>query len=143
MTIINLLQAYELDKLSKFGLTDEEIVQTLENEDVSTWQDKEPNFDFSEIMALYKEGEQLFLNALHGDYQIKYVTLPGIQRLLQLRFQLEEGRDYQLLEMGINQLSCEKEVITQLKNILSANWQISKQSNDTYAISVANINKTK
>ena len=29
MTIINLMQAYELDKLSKLDITDEEIVQTL------------------------------------------------------------------------------------------------------------------
>ena len=59
MPIINLLQAYELDKLSKFSLTDEEIAATLESEDVSTWQEKNA-FDFSEIIALHNEGNSSF-----------------------------------------------------------------------------------
>lgn len=139
MTIINLMQAYELDKLANFGLTDEEIVQTLETEDVSTWQERVPQFDFMETVALYKEGKQQFLTALHGDYQIKYVTLPGIQRLLLIRFQLEEGKDYQLLETGIDQLSCDVDVITQLEKMLSVNWQIKKLHDGTYAVSSLNM----
>lgn len=57
MPIINLLQAYEQDKLSKFCLTDEEILHTLKSEDVSSWQEKEPKYDFSETTALNKEGK--------------------------------------------------------------------------------------
>ncbi|WP_054767741.1 hypothetical protein [Lysinibacillus parviboronicapiens] len=136
MTIINLMQAYELDKLSKLGLTDEEIIRTLQSGDVSAWQEKIPQFEFHETTALFQEGKHLFLGALHGNYRVKYVTLPGIQRLLQLRFQLEEGEDYQLLETGIQYLSCNEEIVTKLQNLLSANWHLTKQEDGTYSIFV-------
>ena len=58
MTIINLMQAYELDKLSKLEFTDEEILRTLQTGDVSVWQEKVPNYEFSETMALYQEGSK-------------------------------------------------------------------------------------
>jgi len=136
MTIINLMQAYELDKLSKLDFTDEEIVHTLQTGDLSVWQEKVPNYEFSETMALYQEGEQLLLDALHGNYRIKYVTLPGIQRLLYLRFQLEEGKDYQLLETGIQHLTCHEETIEKLQLMLSTNWSVAKQVDGTYSIFV-------
>ncbi|QDQ02804.1 hypothetical protein FOH38_21430 [Lysinibacillus fusiformis] len=136
MTIINLMQAYELDKLSKLGLTDEEIVSTLQSGDVSAWQEKVPQFEFHETKTLLQEGEHSFLGALHGNYRVKYVTLPGIQRLLQLRFQLEEGEDYQLLETGIQYLSCNEEIVVKLQNMLSTNWHLTKQVDGTYSIFV-------
>ncbi|MEA0562591.1 MULTISPECIES: hypothetical protein [Lysinibacillus] len=136
MTIINLMQAYELDKLSKLDLTDEEILRALRAGDVSAWQEQVPNYEFSETMALYKEGEQQFLDALHGHYRIKYVTLPGIQRLLHLRFQLEEGKDYQLLETGIQHLTCDEETVTKIQQMLSTNWSLTKQSDGAYSVFV-------
>ncbi|MGE7915626.1 hypothetical protein [Lysinibacillus xylanilyticus] len=136
MTIINLMQAYELDKLSKLGLTDEEIVGTLYTGEVSVWREKVPNYEFSETMALFKEGEQSFLDALHGNYRIKYVTLPGIQRLLHLRFSLEEDKDYQLLETGIQHLTCNEETIVKLQHMLSTNWSLAKQVDGTYSVFV-------
>jgi len=136
MTIINLMQAYELDKLSKLHLSDEEILRALRSGDVSAWQEQVPNYEFSETMALYQEGEQQFLDAYHGYYRIKYVTLPGIQRLLQLRFQLEEGKDYQLVETGIQHLTCDEETVTRLQQMLSTNWSLTKQEDGNYSIFV-------
>ncbi|MGE7113777.1 hypothetical protein [Lysinibacillus sp. NPDC047702] len=136
MTIINLMQAYELDKLSKLDFTDEEIVQTLHTGDVSVWKEKVPNYEFLETIALFQEGERVFLDALHGNYRIKYVTLPGIQRLLHLRFQLEEGEDYQLIETGIQNLTCHEETIAKLQQMLSTNWTLSKHVDGTYSIFV-------
>ncbi|MED3798315.1 hypothetical protein P9305_19435 [Lysinibacillus capsici] len=136
MTIINLMQAYELDKLSKLNLSDEEILRALRSGDVSAWQEQVPNYEFSETRALYQEGEQQFLNAYHGHYRIKYVTLPGIQRLLQLRFQLEEGKDYQLLETGIQHLTCDEETVTRLQQMLSTNWSLTKQEDGNYSVFV-------
>ena len=136
MTIINLMQAYELDKLSKLNLSDEEILRALRSGDVSAWQEQVSNYEFSETMALYQEGERQFLNAYHGHYRIKYVTLPGIQRLLQLRFQLEEGKDYQLLETGIQHLTCDEETVTRLQQMLSTNWSLTKQEDGNYSVFV-------
>lgn len=136
MTIINLMQAYELDKLSKLNLSDEEILRALRSGDVSAWQEQVPNYEFRETMALYQEGEQQFLDAYHGHYRIKYVTLPGIQRLLQLRFQLEEGKDYQLLETGIQHLTCDEETVTKLQQMLSTNWSLTKQEDGNYSVFV-------
>ncbi|UPW81247.1 hypothetical protein [Lysinibacillus sp. Ag94] len=136
MTSINLMQAYELDKLSKLEFTDEEILRTLQTGDVSVWQEQVPNYEFTETMALYQEGEQIFIDALHGNYSIKYVTLPGIKRLLYIRFQLEEGKDYQLLETGIQHLTCDEDVIAKLQHMLSTNWSLTKQVDGTYSIFV-------
>ncbi|GAA3347971.1 hypothetical protein ACQKEY_01690 [Lysinibacillus fusiformis] len=136
MTIINLMQAYELDKLSKLNFSDEEILRALREGDVSAWQEQVPNYEFSETMALFQDGEQEFLDALHGHYRIKYVTLPGIQRLLHLRFNLEEGIDYQLLETGIQHLMCDEETVTKLQQMLSTNWSLTKQADQKYSVFV-------
>ncbi len=136
MTIINLMQAYELDKLSKLNFSDEEILCALRAGDVSAWQEQVPNYEFSETMALFQDGEQEFLDALHGHYRIKYVTLPGIQRLLHLRFNLEEGVDYQLLENGIQHLMCDEETVTKLQQMLSTNWSLTKQADQKYSVFV-------
>lgn len=134
MININLMQAYELDKLSKLGISDKEILQTLRTGEVSSWCTKEPNYEFKETLALYHEGEQQFLDALHGNYRIKYVTLPGIQRLLHLRFQLEETKDFRLAEAGIQDLVCDKAIISKLLTMLSTNWKITQQMDGTYRI---------
>ncbi|MFJ5766338.1 hypothetical protein ACIP9C_13375 [Lysinibacillus sp. NPDC093210] len=134
MTNINLMQAYELDKLSKLDLSDEKILQTLRTGDVSSWRNLEPKYEFNETLALYQEGEQTFLDAYHGNYRIKYVTLPGIQRLLNLRFQLEETKDFQLEDTGIKNLSCDEHTITKIQNMLSTNWKLTKQNDGTYSI---------
>ncbi|MBD8521165.1 hypothetical protein MKY88_11510 [Lysinibacillus sp. FSL R7-0073] len=136
MTIINLMQAYELDKLSKLNYSDEEILLALRAGDVSAWQEQVPNYEFSETMALFQDDEQEFLDALHGHYRIKYVTLPGIQRLLHLRFNLEEGVDYQLLETGIQHLMCDEETVTKLQQMLSTNWSLTKQADQKYSVFV-------
>ncbi|MFJ7919840.1 hypothetical protein ACIQ6U_08780 [Lysinibacillus fusiformis] len=136
MTIINLMQAYELDKLSKLNFSDEEILRVLRAGDVSAWQEQVPNYEFSETMALFQDDEQEFLDALHGHYRIKYVTLPGIQRLLHLRFNLEEGVDYQLLETGIQHLVCDEETVTKLQQMLSTNWSLTKQADQKYSVFV-------
>jgi len=134
MPNINLMQAYELDKLSKLDLTVEEILQSLRTGDVSSWCNLEPNYEFNETLALYQEGEQSFLDAYHGNYRIKYVTLPGIQRLLHLRFQLEEMKNFQLEDTGINNLCCDEEVILKIQNMLSVNWKLTKHIDGTYSI---------
>lgn len=134
MTNINLMQAYELDKLSKLDLSDEEILQTLRTGDVSSWHSLAPNYEFNETSALFREGEQTFLNALHGQYRIKYVTLPGIQRLLHLRFQLDETKNFILEDTGITNLTCDEETILKIGNMLSINWTIAKQIDGKYRI---------
>ncbi len=134
MTNINLMQAYELDKLSKLGLTDEEILQTLRTGDVSSWRNLEPKYEFNETLALYKEGEQTFLDAFHGNYRIKYVTLPGIQRLLHLRYELEATKNFDVEDTGIKNLSCDEEIISKIQNMLSINWKLTKQIDGTYSI---------
>ena len=134
MININLMQAYELDKLLKLGICDEEILQTLRTGEVSSWCTKEPNYEFQESLALFQEGEHQFLDALHGNYRIKYVTLPGIKRLLHLRFQLEETKDFQLAETGIQNLVCDEAIISKLLSMLSTNWKITQQMDGTYRI---------
>lgn len=134
MTNINLMQAYELDKLSKLDLSDEDILQTLRTGDVSSWHSLAPNYEFNETLALYREGEQTFLIALHGQYRIKYVTLPGIQRLLHLRFNLDETKHFTLEDTGITNLTCDEDTILKIEDMLSINWTIAKQTDGTYRI---------
>ena len=62
--------------------------------------------------------------------------MPGIKRLLYIRFQLEEGKDYQLLETGIQHLTCDEDVIAKLQQMLSTNWSLAKQVDGTYSIFV-------
>ena len=128
------MQAYELDKLTKLNISDEDILQTLQSGDVSAWRILEPNYSFDETLALYREGEQTFIDALHGNYRIKYVTLPGIQRLLHLRFQLEINKDFQLVETGIENLACDEQTLRKLENMLSTNWKITTQADGTVSI---------
>ncbi|GLC89101.1 hypothetical protein [Lysinibacillus piscis] len=136
MLLINLMQAYELNKLSTLGYTEEEILKALRKGDVSSWQEKAGEDDFAEIQALFQESEQSFLDAYNGHYRIKYVTLPGLRNLLRLRFGLEEGKNFQVLDTGVQHVTCDEETAQQIQQMLSTNWSFVKQADGTYSITV-------
>ncbi|MBD3107954.1 hypothetical protein IEO70_06210 [Bacillus sp. AGMB 02131] len=57
---------------------------------------------------------------------MRFVTINGLQRLLQLKFGKLADRDYNLTENGVERLQIDVQQLAILKQILSDNWLINE-----------------
>ena len=126
---ISLMEFYQIEALRREGITDEEMVATLEKGDLAKWEQAIPHYDFTEIVRLYTAGKEAFQSILAGNYQIKFITFPGLQRILEMKFEQIAHIDYTLEETSVSGIHLREDDQALLKQILSANWQI-KQMDD-------------
>lgn len=121
---ISLPVVYKIETVRSKGVSNQELLAKLESGDVSSWSDFNANFDFNELVELYKEDPEQFKSIIEHGYAVKFVTLPGIKNILKLKFGLLEDQDYKSTEKGITGLKVSDEQYVVIKQMLSKNWRI-------------------
>lgn len=124
MTTINLLQAYELLALQE-ELSNEEILQQVKDQQTGEWATLISEWPMEELAKLATD-EAAFTHALAGDYNISYITMPGLTNLLAKRFALQKGTDFIVTDSAITALQLTDEQQVQVSQMLSSNWQLIK-----------------
>lgn len=119
---LTLLEAYQLEHLRNKGLSDQEIITALRNE--------QPSGNYHAIIELLSGNETIFQSVLKEGYTVKFVTKNGLQNLLLLKFDKLEVRDYQVIEKGVSDLQLNPFQHSTLKQLLSQNWKIKAINND-------------
>jgi len=76
------------------------------------------------LVSLYSKDPNVFHSILFNGYQVKFITMRGLQGLLELKFNKKAGSDYVLTERGIEQLKIDKHDLHALHQFLSKNWVI-------------------
>ncbi|GIO21505.1 hypothetical protein [Oceanobacillus sp. J11TS1] len=130
---ISLMEAYMIETLRANGITDEEIIEKVKEENVSSLKQIHDKFDLEQLITLAEKDFTAFEQALKDGYTVKFVTVRGLENLLKLKFQKEAGKDYKKTETGIQSLQADEAVLREVKEILSPNWKIIK---DKHGISV-------
>ncbi|AMQ07719.1 hypothetical protein [Sporosarcina psychrophila] len=125
---ITLMDAYMIETLRGNGISDGELLDRLEQKDIDSWKNLKPSFDFSELIKLYDQNPSTFSSILSDGYTVKFITMKGLQNLLNMKFDKIEERDYQLTGNGISHLTIEEGVYPALKQLLSSNWVIQELS---------------
>lgn len=121
---ISLPIAYMIETLRSHGITDEEILLQIGERDVTPWDRLESNFDFNRLIELADQDQTIFESIIRDGYTVKFVTMRGLQTLLQLKFKKQADLDYQVTETGISGLQMEESDFGTLKQILSRNCKI-------------------
>jgi len=121
---ISLPVVYKIETVRSKGVSNQELLAKLESGDVSSWNDFNENFDFNELVELYKENSEMFKSIIENGYAVKFVTLPGIKNILKLKFGLLEDEDYKSTDKGITGLQVSDEQYAVIKQMLSKNWKI-------------------
>ncbi|MBO1005786.1 hypothetical protein [Pseudogracilibacillus auburnensis] len=134
---ISLPIAYMIETLRHNGVSNQELIEQIEKKDVSPWKVFNSNFDFNELVNLSKKDD--FTSIIQDGYTIKFVTIRGLQNLLRLKFDLLQERDYDLTENGIAGLTMDQQQFATLKQMLSPNCIIHKNSSDTEGKTSINI----
>lgn len=129
MEQLTLMEAYLIEVLRSNGITEEEIIEAVENKQVDKFKEVNENFDFN---GLYNIGDQL-PEILASGYQVKFLTLPGLVNLLRMKHNKEEGKDFVKEKTSITNLSLTQEEQEAINQWLSVNWTL-KEADETYEI---------
>lgn len=121
---ISLPTAYMIETLRSNGISDEQILHQIKERDVTPWDRLHSNFDFTNLVELADQDGINFESIIQDGYTVKFITIRGLQTLLQLKFDKIVDRDYQVTETGISGLQLEESDFTVLKQLLSRNCKI-------------------
>lgn len=121
---ISLPIAYMIETLRSQGISNSDILSQIEKKDVTPWVHINEHFDFNQLLKLADQDQEALTSIIEDGYQVKFITIKGLQTLLKLKFQLVEGRDYQLTDKGIKDLHIKEDVWLKLKQLLSKNCMI-------------------
>src|SRR5699024_9538280 len=86
----------------------------------------------SDFTLLYELEGQLE-DILRDGYRVKFLTFPGLQRLLLLQVEKEADLDYTLNGFTVEGLSLTTEEAEKVETFLSKNWTLTK-TGETYTI---------
>ncbi|WP_449536326.1 hypothetical protein [Ferdinandcohnia sp. Marseille-Q9671] len=130
---ISLMDAYMIETLRSYGISNQEILAQVKQKDVHSWKNINSDIDFNELLKLADLNLDDFQSILLRGYQVKFVTFNGMKNLIKLRFGKVPDIDYELVENGIKNLSLQEEQLHILKQMLSPNWKI-EENYDTINI---------
>lgn len=139
---ISLPIAVMIETLKRNEISDHEILNQIEQKDVSQWEDISGGLDFYELLSFAEQNETAFKSIILEGYSIKFMTIRGLQNLLQLKFDKKRDRDYELTEKGIVHLQVDHLAFLTLKQLLSKNCTIDLLSTDSEETKVINIRFT-
>lgn len=117
---ITLMETYLIEHLRQAGISDEIIIETVENGRAEDFQEVHESFDFTQLHALSDKIATL----LTEGYEIKFLTFTGLVNLLQLKFHKEENVDYDVDEFIVSKLQLTEEQLKTFQQMVSANWLI-------------------
>ncbi|MFS0861974.1 hypothetical protein [Fredinandcohnia sp. 179-A 10B2 NHS] len=134
---VTLPTAYMLETLRSMGKSNEEILEKVKDGDVSSWNELDSHFDFTQLIELAKDNGSAFESIVRDGYQVKFVTVRGVENLLRLKFDKVVDRDFTSTEKGITGLELTSEQLSTFSKLLSSNWHIEKTDNQKIKIELA------
>jgi|SRR5690625_2129294 len=124
---ITLMEAYLIETLLKKDIPKEVIITTIQNERAEDFQHLHDQFDFTELYQIVDILEPI----LEEGYQIKFLTLPGLINMLQLKLKKEENVDYNRDGNVISKLKLDEREKEILQTFLSPNWTMKEDQAGT------------
>lgn len=134
---VTLPTAYMLETLRSMGISNEEILEKIKDRDVSSWKELDSHFDFTQLVELAKDNGSAFESIVKDGYQVKFVTVRGVENLLRLKFGKVVERDFTMTEKGVTGLELSAEQLATFSKLLSSNWHIEEIDNQKIKIELA------
>ena len=127
---ITLMEAYLIEALKSSDASHSEIISYVRQKEADQMQRvAQSNSDFTLLYELEGKLEDI----LRDGYKVKFLTFPGLQRLLLLQVEKEADLDYTLNGFTVEGLSLTTEEAEKVETFLSKNWTLTK-TGETYTI---------
>ena len=127
---ITLMEAYLIEALKSSDASHSEIISYVRQKEADQMQRvAQSNSDFTLLYELEGQLEDI----LRDGYRVKFLTFPGLQRLLLLQVEKEADLDYVLNGFTVEGLSLTTEEAEKVETFLSKNWTLTK-TGETYTI---------
>ena len=127
---ITLMEAYLIEALKSSDASHSEIISYVRQKEADQMQRvAQSNSDFTLLYELEEKLEDI----LRDGYRVKFLTFPGLQRLLLLQVEKEADLDYTLNGFTVEGLSLTTEEAEKVETFLSKNWTLTK-TGETYTI---------
>ncbi|MEK4201606.1 hypothetical protein [Cytobacillus sp. FSL K6-0265] len=124
---LTLMEAYMIELLRNQGVTDEEIIKKSLSNGTTEWRKYNEQFEFEQLAHLAQKDEANFVSMINNGYRIKFLTFPGLQRILSMKFGLEKDQDYMLVENGVSNIKVSEGQLKEIEKVLSLNWKIKRE----------------
>lgn len=127
---ITLMEAYLIEALKSSDASHSEIISYVRQRKADQMQRvAQSDSDFTLLYELEGQLEDI----LRDGYRVKFLTFPGLQRLLLLQVEKEADLDYTLNGFTVEGLSLTTEEAEKVETFLSKNWTFTK-TGETYTI---------
>ena len=127
---ITLMEAYLIEALKSSDASHSEIISYVRQRKADQMQRvAQSDSDFTLLYELEGRLEDI----LRDGYRVKFLTFPGLQRLLLLQVEKEADLDYTLNGFTVEGLSLTTEEAEKVETFLSENWTLTK-TGETYTI---------
>lgn len=120
---ISQMNAFMIEVLRSKGMSNEDIFHNAQQKNYDAFAAVDTTFTYEELVKSVEEQEVELKKAIFNAYTIKFMTIRGVKRILQFKFQLaeeaytEENNQFHLVKL------LEKDLV-ELKRILAPNWKI-------------------
>jgi hypothetical protein len=109
-------------------VADLEIIELLKNADSKEFTPYGEGIpDWQTFIDFYRNHSEKVKNAILNGYTITFLTKNALKTLLNIKFNLEEGIDYQVFEYYFDGLILSPAQLEDLQNIISMNWKVIKK----------------
>ena len=137
MVRVALNYAIMLELVKSKGYKEEGIIQALERKDLAFFQSCGNGLpDWETLFAYYEENKTGVKAIIADDYEITFLTKGTLKRLLLLKFQLVEGRDFEDQGETLGTITLPKESFHSFTTILAKNWTFVVLEENTYNVIV-------
>ncbi|MDW0116196.1 hypothetical protein QTL97_04570 [Sporosarcina thermotolerans] len=127
---VTLMEAYMIETIRSNGISIQELLTQLEQGNKRAWESINPNYNYDDLIVLYNQDKSAFKSILTDGYKVKFITIRGLQALLEMKFKKTAGEDYISTDKGMEHLTVTEKELTMLNQLLSKNWTIEELPTD-------------
>lgn len=111
-----------LEKARSFGLSDEQLLDVIEKNDVTPLE--QSGTDYTEWVSYAREHNENLEAAIKVGYQMTFNTVYGLKNWLKFRFGLEAEKDYTEGEGRFDGLKLNEKDASFIQSALASNWVV-------------------
>ena len=125
MNQISLMEAYLIEYIRIKGISNDSIIAKITARDTAQFENLYPKMDFSQLTALAEKDLDAFKRIILEGYQVKFLTINGLKKLLELKLNKKADQDYTETAQGIFQLQVNADELKTIQQFISSQWQVS------------------
>ena len=123
-------EAFMIETLRHSGVSGEDIMRGLKENDVSQFKAFDTTFDYQDLLTSWTADSERIKEAIINGYQVKFLSVYGIKRLLKLMFSLEDPENYTVEENQFVKVPLADQQLDTVRTLLSPNWSITNVLED-------------